>query len=196
LQEKEFCRLGSSKRIPLNARVLLATHQDLRRMVEAGTFRQDLFFRVNVMQIQVPPLRDRTEDIPTLARHFLRKYSKEYDKPVNDIRPDAMELLVAYGWPGNVRELENLIQGAVILTDGDSIAKSDLPEYLQVEKEVRESLAESFDELLHQFKIDLANKAVAECDGNKTLAARKLSVSRAYLHRLIRKPGESIQGAA
>jgi len=196
LQEKEFCRLGSSKRIPLKARIVLATHQNLQRMVEAGTFRHDLFFRVNVMQIHVPPLRERTEDIPTLARHFLQKYSKEYEKPVHDIRPDAMELLVAYGWPGNVRELENLIQGAVILTDGDSIARSDLPEHLQVEKEARDSLAETFDELLHQFKTDLANKAVAECDGNKTLAARKLKVSRAYLHRLIRKSPVSIEGAA
>ena len=139
LQEKEFCRLGSSKRIPLKARIVLATHQNLQRMVEAGTFRHDLFFRVNVMQIHVPALRERTEDIPTLARHFLQKYSKEYEKPVHDIRPDAMELLVAYGWPGNVRELENLIQGAVILTDGDSIARSDLPEHLQVEKEARDS---------------------------------------------------------
>jgi len=196
LQEKEFCRLGSSRRIPLKARVVLATHQNLQRMVEEGTFRHDLFFRVNVMQIHVPALRERTEDIPTLARHFLRKYSKEYEKPVHDIRPDAMELLVAYGWPGNVRELENLIQGAVILTDGDTIARSDLPEHLQVEKEARDSLAETFDELLHQFKTDLANKAVAECDGNKTLAARKLKVSRAYLHRLIRKSPVSIEGAA
>ena len=165
-------------------------------MVAAGTFRHDLFFRVNVMQIHVPPLRERTEDIPTLARHFLRKYSKEYEKPVNDIRPDAMELLVAYGWPGNVRELENLIQGAVILTDGDTIARSDLPTHLQVEKEARECLAETFDDLLRQFKVDLANRAVAECDGNKTLAARKLSVSRAYLHRLIRMAPDSVQGAA
>ena len=106
-----------------------------------------------------------------------------------------MELLVAYGWPGNVRELENMLQGAVIMTDGDAIACSDLPEHLQVEKEARERLAEPFDELLRQFKVDLANRVVAECDGNKTLAARKLSVSRAYLHRLIRKP-ECIQGAA
>ena len=196
LQEKEFCRLGSTKRIPLNARILLATHQNLQRMVEVGTFRNDLFFRVNVMQIHVPPLRNRTEDIPTLAHHFLQKYSKEYEKPIHDIRPDAMELLVAYPWPGNVRELENVIQGAVILTDDDSIASSDLPEHLQVEKEAREALAETFDELLQQFKIDLVNKAVADCDGNKTLAARKLQVSRAYLHRLIRKSPEPIPGAA
>lgn len=197
LQQKEFCRLGNSKSIPLKARILLATHRDLHEMVEAGTFRTDLYFRINVMQIHVPALRERTEDIPTLAVHFLRKYSKEYDKPVNDIRPNAMELLVAYDWPGNIRELENVVQGAVILTDGDSIARSDLPEHLQVEEDVCDRMmAETFGELLHQFKIDVANKAVAECNGNKTLAARKLNVSRAYLHRLLRKLPEPISGAA
>lgn len=196
LQQKEFCRLGSSKPIPLKARVLLATHRNLQEMVEARTFRADLYFRINVMQIHVPPLRDRTEDIPTLAHHFLRKYAKEYEKPLNDIRPDAMELLVGYSWPGNVRELENAVQGAVILTDGESIARSDLPAHLQAEDEVFDSdIAESFGELLQQFRIELANKAVAECNGNKTLAAQKLRVSRAYLHRLLRKLPESINAA-
>jgi transcriptional regulator with PAS, ATPase and Fis domain len=168
-------------------------------MVEARTFRADLYFRINVMQIHVPPLRERTEDIPTLAYHFLRKYAKEYEKPVHDIRPNAMELLVEHHWAGNVRELENTIQGAVIRTDGESIARCDLPQHLQAEEEgdVCDALiAETFGELIQQFKIDLANKAVAECNGNKTLAARKLSVSRAYLHRLLRKLPESIEGAA
>ncbi len=197
LQQKEFCRLGSSKPIPLKARILLATHQNLQEMVDARTFRADLFFRINVMQIHVPPLRDRTEDIPTLAHHFLRKYAKEYEKPVHDIRPDAMELLVGYSWPGNIRELENAIQGAVILTDGESIARSDLPRHLQAEEDAYDSdMAESFGELLQQFRIELANKAVAECNGNKTLAAQKLRVSRAYLHRLLRKLPDTIQGAA
>lgn len=197
LQQKEFSRLGSSRLIPLHARVLLATHRDLRQMVEAGSFRSDLYFRVNVMPIEVPALRERTEDIPTLARHFVRLYSEEYEKPVTDIRLNAMELLVAYDWPGNVRELENVIQGAVIRADGDSIARSDLPSHLQGEPELCDRLAaDTFSELLNQFKIALANKAVAECNGNKTLAARKLSVSRAYLHRLIRRLPESIDGAA
>jgi len=200
LQQKEFCRLGSSNPIPLKARILLATHRNLEKMVQEGSFRTDLYFRVNVMQIKVPPLRERTEDIPALATHFLRKYSKEYDKPVNDIRPHTMELLVAYDWPGNVRELENVIQGAVILTDGDSIAASDLPPHLQVEEDPSEDLDETanatFGELLNQFKISLAARAVAECDGNKTLAARKLGVSRAYLHRLLRKIPESIESVA
>ena len=128
LQQREFTRLGSTKPIPLRARVLFATHRNLDEMVEQGTFRRDLYFRVNVMRIRVPALRERTEDIPTLARHFLQKYSAAYDKPVRDILPSAMDLLVDYDWSGNIRELENVIQGAVILTDGDCIAPSDLPE--------------------------------------------------------------------
>jgi DNA-binding NtrC family response regulator len=197
LQQKEFCRLGGNKLIPLNARVVFATHRNLQQMVEAGTFRQDLFFRVNVMRIHVPPLRDRTEDIPMLARYFLKKFAQEYEKPVADIRPNAMEALVEYDWPGNIRELENVIQGAVILADGNSIARSDLPEHLQIsdieESEVAdiELAPNTFDELLRQYKVSLANRAVLECNGNKTLAARKLRVSRAYLHRLIRMGPES-----
>ena len=202
LQQKEFCRLGSSKPIPLKARILLATHRDLQQMVETGTFRSDLYFRVNVMQIHVPPLRDRTEDIPKLARHFLNKYSKEYEKPVHDIRPNAMELLVAYDWPGNVRELENVIQGAVIMTDGDSIARSDLPARFQTEENTSNDIAsndllsETFGGLLNQFKVGLVNQAVVDCHGNKTLAARRLGVSRAYLHRLLRRVPEPVQDAS
>jgi DNA-binding NtrC family response regulator len=190
LQQREFTRLGGNRTIPLNARVLFATHRDLHRMVSEGTFRQDLFFRVNVIEINVPPLRERTEDIPALARHFLKKYSEEYGKLVKSIRPAAMEALVEYEWPGNIRELENVIQGAVVLADGDSIGRGDLPPHLQLLDEAPVSRqgerGDSFDELLRQFKISLASKAVVECNGNKTLAARKLHVSRAYLHRLIR----------
>jgi DNA-binding NtrC family response regulator len=171
--------------------VVFATHRNLQQMVEAGTFRRDLFFRVNVMTVHVPPLRQRTEDIPALARHFLKQYATEYSKPVTDIRPNAMELLVAYDWPGNVRELENVIQGAVILADGDSITRADLNENLQALAEDEadgpcEVVPEGFEGLLRQYKISLATKAISECNGNKSLAARKLRVSRAYLHRLIR----------
>lgn len=190
LQQKEFSRLGSSKPVPLRARVLFATHRNLQQMVETNDFRRDLFFRVNVMSIKVPALRDRTEDIPLLARHFLARYTEEYGKPIQDIRPAAMELLVQYEWPGNIRELENVIQGAVILADGESITPADLPEHIQqLEEDTMAGPVEigsGFEEQLREFKIGLANKAVIECNGNKSLAARKLRVSRAYLHRLIR----------
>jgi DNA-binding NtrC family response regulator len=203
LQQKQFCRLGSNKIIPLNARVLFATHRNLQQMVEAGTFRQDLFFRVNVMTINVPALRQRTEDIPMLARHFLKAYAAEYEKPVTDIRPNAMELLVDYDWPGNIRELENVIQGAVIRSDGDCITRAELPDALQQlaeEKAVDSDLCVEpgcFEDQLWQFKVTIANRAINDCNGNKSLAARKLRVSRAYLHRLIRmaSPAESSDAA-
>ena len=192
LQEKEYSRVGSNRLIHLNARVLFATHRNLSEMVEAGTFRKDLFYRVNVMQLHVPPLRERTEDIPTLARHFLRKYAAEYEKPVDDIRPNAMEVLVDYEWPGNIRELENVIQGSVIRCDDTSICRADLPEhFLPVASGLQDDPESmNFEGLLRQYKVDLANRAVDDCHGNKTLAAQKLGVSRAYLHRLVRRaPG-------
>jgi len=189
LQEREFSRLGSNKLLPLKARVLFATHRNLREMVEQGTFRQDLFFRVTVMTILVPPLRERTEDIPILARHFLASYAEEYGKPVQGIRPDAMAALADYSWPGNIRELENVIQSAVIRTDDTSISLSDLPEHIQQlsnEMCLSSLEPESFEDLVRQYKTNLVHKTLMECDGNKSLAARKLKVSRAYFHRLIR----------
>jgi DNA-binding NtrC family response regulator len=189
LQERQFSRLGSSAMVPLQARVLFATHRNLAKMVEEGRFRLDLYYRVNVMGIKAPSLRDHTEDIPTLARHFLEKYSEIYHKPVASITPGAMALLVDYDWPGNVRELENVIQKAIILTDDDSVGPQQLPEDLQQPDllGLGDSLpAASFEDQLRDYKVKLAQKAVAECNGNKTLAARSLHISRTYLHRLIK----------
>ena len=189
LQEMQFSRLGTSAVMPLNARVLFATHRNLGQMVEEGRFRLDLYYRVNVMGIKAPALRDHTEDIPTLARHFLEKYSELYHKHVTRITPGAMALLVDYAWPGNVRELENVIQKAIILTDDDSIGSQQLPENLQQPDllGLGESLpSASFEDQLRDYKVRLAQKAVAECNGNKTAAARSLNISRTYLHRLIK----------
>ncbi|HXJ40027.1 MAG TPA: sigma-54 dependent transcriptional regulator [Bryobacteraceae bacterium] len=191
LQEREFCRLGSSRRIPLRARVVLATHRDLGRMVSEGGFRQDLFYRINVVNIPAPELRRRPSDIPVLAQYFLIKYAEIFGKPVESIEPEAMALLQRYPWPGNVRELENVIQRAIILAEGYSLQISDLPEDI-LDAEVA-GLGEdylvpngSFERLLRDYKIKLANEAVHQCNGNKTLAAQSLSISRAYLHRLLR----------
>jgi DNA-binding NtrC family response regulator len=189
LQEREFCRLGSSRPIPLRARIVLATHRDLGQMVASGEFRQDLFYRINVMNISSPALRHHPQDLPLLAQHFLQHYSQLYRKPIESIEPDALSLLQSYSWPGNVRELENVMQRAIIMAEGYSIQITDLPESLQ-ELEPAEYdddlLAGSFERLLRDYKIKLANDAVAQCKGNKTLAAQSLSISRAYLHRLIR----------
>jgi DNA-binding NtrC family response regulator len=189
LQERQFSRLGSNVVVPLHARVLFATHRNLAKMVEEGRFRLDLFYRVNVMGIKAPALRDHTEDIPTLARHFLAKYSEIYRKVVTAVTPAAMILLMNYQWPGNVRELENVIQKAIILTDDHTVAPEHLPEDLRHSEllGVADALiSASFENQLRDYKVKLAHQAVAECNGNKTLAARSLHISRTYLHRLIK----------
>jgi DNA-binding NtrC family response regulator len=195
LQQREFMKLGSSRTIPLRARVLFATHRNLAEMVEEGTFRQDFYYRVNVMKINAPALRDRTEDIPVLAEHFLQQYSQLYQKPVRTIQPTAMAALIDYSWPGNVRELENIIQSAIILTEGDSIGLEDLPDAFQLLDPLclEDTLpAGSFEAQLRDYRVKLAMRAVQDANGNKTIAARSLSISRAYLHRLIREAGEDV----
>jgi len=189
LQQREFSRLGSNRLIPLRARVIFATHKNLPEMVAQGTFRQDLYYRINVMGIEVPPLQEHSEDIPQIATHFLRHYSQMYQKPMEDIEPDALAMLQRHPWPGNVRELENVIQRAIILAHGEMLQGEDLP--LNIQDELIASIDDglpigSFERQLHDYKIRLVATAIRENNGNKTLAARSLCISRAYLHRLIR----------
>ena len=126
LQQMEFSRLGSSKLIPLRARLIFATHQDLAKLVAEGKFRQDLYYRINVMRIESPPLQERPEDIPLIARHFMRHYAGVFQKPMEGIEPEALEMLQGYPWPGNVRELENVMQRAIILAPGRTVRAEDL----------------------------------------------------------------------
>jgi DNA-binding NtrC family response regulator len=189
LQQREFCRLGSSKLIPLRARLVFATHRDLGQMVLQGKFRQDLYYRINVIRIDAPPLQDHAEDIPAIASHFLRSYSEQYEKPMSGFHPQAMNLLQQYAWPGNVRELENVVQRAIIMAHTDLVRADDLPRAIHEQGVVSINDFHStgtFDLLLRDYKVKLAVDAVKENHGNKTLAARSLSISRAYLHRLIR----------
>ena len=189
IQQREFCRLGSSRLVPLRARMIFATHQNLAEMVAQGTFRQDLYYRINVMRIDAPPLQEHPEDIPQIAAHFLRHYSEMYQKPMVGIDPAAAAALQAYAWPGNVRELENVIQRAIIVARGLSLRPEDLPANLQDQNIVNiddYQPAGSFERQLRDYKIKLAITALRDCNGNKTLAARSLNISRAYLHRLIR----------
>lgn len=190
IQQREFCRLGSNKLIPLKARLIFATHQNLRDMVAQGSFREDFYYRINVVGIDSPPLRDHAEDIPNIAMHFLRHYSEMYGKPMVDIDPAAASALQGYSWQGNVRELENVIQQAIIVAPTDTLTIEDLPIRIQ-EENVVVNIADfepsgSFERQLRNYKIKLATTALRENHGNKTLAARSLNISRAYLHRLIR----------
>ncbi len=190
LQEKEFCRVGSRKPIPLKARVVFATHRNLAEMVEQGQFRQDLYFRINVLKITVPPLRERPEDIPELAEHFVSVYAKACGKPMLGIEPRALRALMAHSWPGNVRELENVIQRAVVLAEGPDITADSLPELDGRRPSALEEeglAAGSFEDQLRDYKVKLACQTVEECNGNKSEAARRLNISRVYLHRLLRQ---------
>jgi DNA-binding NtrC family response regulator len=196
LQQREFTRLGSGRPIPLKARVIFATHRDLSQMIGAGTFRLDLFYRINVMTIRAPALADHPEDIPELAQFFVKQYSELYEKWVSGIAPNAMAALQGYHWPGNVRELENVIQSAIICADSGIIELKDLPESFQeAGAEADENVPQigSFERLLREFKMRLAIKAIDDCHGNKTLAARSLNISRAYLHRLIRPSADELE---
>jgi len=195
LQQMEFNRLGSNRLIPLRARLIFATHQDLGKLVAEGKFRQDLYYRINVMRIESPALQEHPEDIPQIAMHFLRHYSKVFQKPMDDISPEAMALLQNYSWPGTVRELENTMQRAIILATGQTVRVEDVPLSNQDDdlSEIGDVVdigdynpAGSFERQLRDYKIKLAVSAVREHNGNKTLAARSLCISRAYLHRLIR----------
>jgi DNA-binding NtrC family response regulator len=201
LQQMEFNRLGSNKLIPLRARLVFATHQDLAKLVSEGKFRQDLYYRINVMQIESPSLQSHPEDIPRIARHFLHQYGQMFQKPMQNIEPDALALLQTHRWPGNVRELENVMQRAIILAAGDTVRVEDLSMIAdESDVDVDTDLSDidgvvdigdyhpagSFERQLRDYKIKLAVTAVRENNGNKTLAARSLCISRAYLHRLIR----------
>ena len=197
LQQLEFSRLGTTRVIPLRARLIFATHRDLAKLVAEGKFRQDLFYRINVMRIESPALRDHAEDIPEIAQHFLQHYSRMFQKPMDRIEPDAMEMLQNNSWPGNVRELENVMQRAIILAPGASVRADDLSFNVQEEDGVNYGDSDvidigdfqplgSFERQLRDYKIKLAVNAVREHKGNKTLAARSLCISRSYLHRLLR----------
>jgi DNA-binding NtrC family response regulator len=199
LQEREYKRLGSNRPIPLQARLLFATHRNLLERVAEGTFREDLYYRINVMGIKAPALRDHTEDIPQLANHFLEIYSQTYLRTMTRITPSAMALLIEYEWPGNVRELENTIQRAIILSDDDTIQPQHLPPamYHPDLLGVGDALpGASFDDQMRDYKIKLAHAAIEECKGNKTLAARSLHISRTYLHRLIKGSAEDDEPSA
>jgi len=197
LQQMEFSRLGSNKLIPLRARLIFATHRDLDKLVAEGKFRQDLYYRINVMRIDSPALQEHPEDVPKIARHFLRHYSQVFQKPMADIEPDALAMLQNYSWPGNVRELENVMQRAIILAAGQTVRVEDLSLNAQDQDDDGGDIddvvdigdfhpAGSFERQLRDYKVKLAVAAVRENNGNKTVAARKLCISRAYLHRLIR----------
>lgn len=178
LQEKTFERVGGNKPITVNIRIIAATNKDLAAMVEQGTFRQDLYFRLNVFPLLIPPLRDRGADIITLAEHFLERFAREADKKITRISTTALNLLMSYHWPGNVRELENVIERAVILAEDDAIHGYNLPPSLQSPALTGTTEISGLEAKLAAVEYEMLVEALRFHRGNTTEAARELRLTR------------------
>jgi len=188
LQNREFDRVGGTRAIKVDVRVIAATNRDLLQAVKAGTFREDLFFRLNVVTLTVPPLRERTEEIPQLAEFFLKKYCREAKKPGIRISSQAMKMLTAYSWPGNVRELQNAIERAVVLKTGEMLAPEDFSlQPMDITPEQSELMNRPFHEAVERHKREIIRRALALAGGNQTKAAERLGLQRTYLARLIKQ---------
>jgi len=187
LGERSFERVGSNKTLTADVRLIAATNKNLQELVKAGTFREDLFFRLHVVEIRLPPLRERSEDIPLLAHTFLGEFASENQKPVTAFSSEALNLLLQYSWPGNVRELRTAIEHAVVLCRTEKITPRDLPSTLRHAGNSQgtveaKSLLQS-DVTVEEAEKQLIIHALKETNGNRTLAAKKLGMSRRTLHR-------------
>jgi len=185
LQQREFERLGGNRLLPFNARVLAATNKNLEEAIKSGEFRQDLYYRLNVVCVTTPPLREHREDIPLLALYFANKYAAKCNRAFKGIAAEARTLLMQYSWPGNVRELENAIEHAIVLGLTDEILAEDLPNLLLEEQSAGLSAAR-YHNTLSQTKKQLVLAALDETNGSHIEAARLLGIHPKYLHRLIR----------
>ncbi|WP_353684713.1 sigma-54 dependent transcriptional regulator [Thermodesulfovibrio sp. 3907-1M] len=187
LQEKEIQRIGSNTRIKVDVRVISATNRDLEKLVKEGTFREDLYWRLNVVRINIPPLRERKDDIPLLINHFLNKYSKENNKPIPQLEPEVINALINYDWHGNVRELANVIERAVVLSPSGIISMKHLPRRIQ-EHSGWTFLKENSLNLL-EIEKSLILKALTSTGWNQTKAAQILGISRKQLRTKMKNHG-------
>lgn len=183
LETKRFTRLGGNQEITSDFRLVCATNQNLERLVDEGIFREDLYYRIDVFSIHVPPLRDRREDILPLAQHFVEKYARAMGKPAKEVSPEARELLLNYRWPGNVRELENAIERAIVIGKGHMIPPQDLP--LRVESQGAEPAKMS----LAAMEKEHIERVLAEMKGNITQSAKILGIDRATLYNKMKRYG-------
>jgi DNA-binding NtrC family response regulator len=190
LQEREFERVGGTRTLKADVRLIAATNRDLEAEIRTGNFRQDLFYRLNVVQFEMPALRERREDVLILAEAFLCKFSRKMNRRIRGISAQAKKLLHAYDYPGNVRELENAIERAVVLGSSEWIAPEDLPDnFLEIETEKdygENGKNTNYHDAIRETKKDLIRKAFSEARGNYTETAKILDVHPNYLHRLIR----------
>jgi len=184
LQEREFERLGGTKIIKVDVRVIAATNQNLDEKMKQKLFREDLYYRLNVFPIRIPPLRERKDDIPLLAKHFLTIYAKETNKAIKDIDDQAMQELLAYAWPGNVRELQNIIERAVVLTGGERLDRKSLI-LPSVDSTEGPSYKKGLKEAVTDFKMAYIKEVISRCGGNQRKASEFLKIQPSYLSRLL-----------
>jgi transcriptional regulator with GAF, ATPase, and Fis domain len=186
LQEREFERVGGTRSIKIDIRVVAATNRDLETDIRDGKFRQDLYYRLNVISFTLPPLRDRREDIPLLANYFANESSRRAGRRTVRLSTEARSYLLGYAWPGNVRELQNVIERAVVLGSTDMLLAEDLPESILEEAAASGASITTFYDTLRETKKRLILNALREAGGNVTEAARQLGVHPNNLHRLVR----------
>ncbi|MFP4379854.1 MAG: sigma-54-dependent transcriptional regulator [Candidatus Sumerlaeia bacterium] len=189
LQEQEFERVGGSSTIHVDVRVVAATNQDIDKQVREGKFREDLYYRLNVVKIELPPLRERGDDVVLLARAFLQEFCEENDKPLKEFTPKAIEALRHYSWPGNVRQLRNVIEGLVVLSSGKKITEEDLPLEIRESSNQEKSMRLKVGSSLADMEKELIRATLKENGGNRAAAARTLGLGRKTLYRKIDEYG-------
>jgi DNA-binding NtrC family response regulator len=184
LDAGEFRRVGGTRTLAADVRVIAATNRDVQSLVAAGRFREDLWYRLNVITLTIPPLRERAGDVPELARHFLEKYGRKTGRAVRDFAPEALAALGAYGWPGNVRELENVVERAVILCEGERVERADLA--LPAAAHAGERAAPGS---LEDVEREHILRVLREAGGNQSRASQLLGIDRKTLYLKLRKYG-------
>jgi len=193
IQEREFMRLGGVETIKVDVRIIAATNVDLRRMMEEGRFREDLYYRLHVITVELPPLRERKDDIPLLVQHFLDKYGRENNKPGLELTPEALALLMEYDWPGNVRELENVIERAVVLSSGPRIDVDLVPDHVRRARPfhlppvVVPPEGVSFREVVMDFEKRLIEATLEAAGGVQKRAAELLRIKPTTLNEMIKR---------
>ncbi|WP_445663993.1 sigma-54-dependent transcriptional regulator [Fodinibius sp. AD559] len=193
IQEREVKPVGSNQMVSFDTRIIAATNKDIEKEVEEGNFRDDLYYRLNVVEISLPPLEQRREDIPLLAHHFLQKYNKELKRNLKGINSDAMGAMMAYEWKGQVRELENVIERAVLLSDGDFLTIEDLPASFKKSSDSDDFQMDSdkLDEAIQVFEKHHIQSVLKRTEGNKSEAARLLGIDPSTLYRKMERLGVS-----
>ena len=194
LGERSFERVGGNKTLSADVRIVVATNKNLKELVEKGEFREDLYFRLNVVELWAPPLRERLDDVPILALYFLREFAIENAKSISDFTADALEAMIRYDWPGNVRELRTAIEHAVVLSKNEMIQLTDLPHSVQSRGVIQNEVQMNQPIIgkgvtLEEAEKQLIIRTIKECSGNRTAAAKKIGISRRTLHRKLHRYG-------